>query len=202
MTKKKKDKQKPIKPKVNLQTGMPRPKPINLRGSSETLERAREFPLLGCWVMEGWQDAGLTPLVVARQMPEEEVLYAIFLVDIWCLGVKDALWKSGITTKSFYRQLPRFCSDVPEKCDPSLAYELVYGAIEFARKYEFEPHPDYQKASQILDPPEVYARGQGVKFGRDGKPYFIAGPNDNASAIITKLERTAGPGNFDYIVSF
>jgi hypothetical protein len=202
MAKKKKSKQKPLKPKINLQAGMPRPKPINLRGSLETLEKAREFPLQGCWVMEGWQESGLTPVVVARAVSEGEVIYATFLVDFYCLGVKNVIWKSGVSTKQFYRELPRLCSDAPKKCDAGLAHELIYGAIEFARKYEFEPHRDFQKAQLLLDPPEALPRVHGVEFGKDGKPLFIAGPYDDARGIVDKLTRTAGPGNFDYIVFF
>ena len=100
---------------------MPRPKPIKIPGSVETLERARKFPLLGCWVMEGWRDSGLTPVVVARQ---------------------------------------------------------------------------------VLDPPDAHKTRYQLKFGHEGKPFFIAGPFDNAKAIIAKLERTAGPGNFDYLITF
>jgi hypothetical protein len=200
MTKKMKDKRKPLKPKINLEAGMPRPKPISFRGSFEILEQAAEFPILGCWVMEGWQESGLTPVVVARQASADEIIYGCFLVDYYCLGVKDALWKSGVTLKQFSRELPRLCSDEPQKCDPSLAHELIYGAIEFARQYEFHPHPDFRRAGLVLDPPDAYPRIHRLEFGRDGKPLFVAGLYDDARRIVAKLERTAGPGNFDYIV--
>jgi hypothetical protein len=202
MAKKKKDKQKPLKPKVNLQVGMPRPKPVSFRGSVDTLEKARESPILGCWVMEGWQESGLTPVVVARQHSEEEIIYASFLVDFYCLGIKNAIWKSEITLKQFHRQLPRLCSDAPEKCEPGLAHELIYGAIEFARKYGFDPHTDFQKASLVLDPPDAHPRKYQLKFGIEGKPLFVAGPYDDVRAILAKLEQTAGPGNYDYILNF
>jgi hypothetical protein len=44
------------------------------------------------------------------------------------------------------------------------------------------------------------ARKNKVKFGIDGKPLFVAGPYDNARAIVNQLMRTAGEGNFDYVV--
>ncbi len=88
----------------------------------------------------------------------------------------------------------------PEPCDAGLAHEIMYGAIEFARKYGFEPHHDFAKASLVLDPPEAHPRKHKIKFGKDGKPLFVSGPYDNARAIVAKLERTAGKGNFNYVV--
>ncbi|HCJ33979.1 MAG TPA: helix-turn-helix domain containing protein, partial [Ktedonobacter sp.] len=38
-----------------------------------------------------------------------------------------------------------------------------------------------------------------LTFGKDGKPFFVAGPRDNAARIVKQLEKTAGPGNFDYV---
>jgi hypothetical protein len=84
---KKKGKQKPHKPKVDLMAGMPRPKPISFQGSNQILEKARDYPLLGCWIMEGWQEQGITPVVVARKVTEDRVVYGVFLVDIYCLAV-------------------------------------------------------------------------------------------------------------------
>jgi hypothetical protein len=42
-------------------------------------------------------------------------------------------------------------------------------------------------------------RGE-VTFGKDGKPFFVNGPNDNTRAIVDQLEKTAGTGNYNYLV--
>jgi hypothetical protein len=199
MTGKNKKKNKP-KPKINLMAGMPRPKPIRFHGSTQTLQQAREFPILGCWIMNGWQDQGITPVVVARQQAEDKIVYGVFLVDLYCLGVKNALWKIDISLKQFHRNLPRLCSDMPEPCEISLAHELIYGSIDYAWQYGFEPHLDFGKASLILDLPEAHPRGNKVEFGKDGKPFFVAGPYDNARTIVNQLMRTAGEGKFDYML--
>ena len=198
--KKKKAKQKPRKPKVDLMAGMPRPKPIKFQGATQILEMAHDYPILGCWIMEGWQEQGITPVVVARQQTEDQVAYGVFLVDFYCLGVKDAFWKVEVSLKQFNRNLPQLCSEMPEPCDVSLAHEMIYGAIEYARRYGFEPHPDFKIASLILDPPQTHRGKNKIKFGKDGKPLFVAGPYDNARAIVNQLIQTAGEGNFDYII--
>ena len=61
---KRKNKSRPRPPKVDLMVGMPRPRPISFRGAIQALEQARELPLLGSWIMGGWQDQGITPVVL------------------------------------------------------------------------------------------------------------------------------------------
>ncbi len=200
--KKKKDFSKPRRVKRDPEAGMPRPKPIRLVGPREELEQAREYPFLGSWVMSDWEESGLTPIIVARQAPDGQVFYASILVDTFCLGVKDAFWRTNVPLKRFQEDLPEALHDEAEEIDIDLAHELIYGAVEFASRYGFEPHPDFKLASLLLEPPEMHPPSKNLKFGKDGKPFFIAGPNDNAGQIIARLERTAGPGNFEVMLGF
>ena len=89
--------------------------------------------------------------------------------------------------------------NAPEPCEVSLAHELIYGSIEFARKYGFEPHRDFETASLVLDLPDLQPKKHNLEFGKDGKPFFIAGPYDNVQRIVNTLMRTAGEGNFNYL---
>jgi hypothetical protein len=78
---------------------------------------------------------------------------------------------------------------------------------EYAQRYGFPPHRDFtaQMCDQVLDPPETHARTNHVKFGKKGKPLFIAGPYDDErriKSVINTLMSTAGEGNFDYVVGF
>jgi hypothetical protein len=79
------------------------------------------------------------------------------------------------------------CSGVPEGCEASLAHEIIYGAVDYARLYGFEPHRDFAKASLVLDPPAAHIRIHHIEFGREGKPLFAADPYDNSRAIVNQL---------------
>jgi hypothetical protein len=197
---KKKAKKMPLRPKVDLNAGMPRPKPITWRGPHYFVKHAQEYPIMGCWVMKGWQDSGLTPVIVARQQTPDKVIFGSFLTDLYCLGVKDAYCNGDFSLKRFQGNLPKMCMGEPESCDVDLAHELIYGAIDFARSYGFEPHPDFKLASLVLDLPGDHQQKKNLKFGKDGKPFFVAGPHDNVKAIITKLQRTAGEGNYYFMI--
>ena len=56
--------------------------------------------------------------------------------------------------------------------------------------------------SQTLAPRGELEEPYDLVFGRNGKPFFVAGPYDNAPQILKQLEKTAGPGNYDYLVMF
>ena len=76
---------------------------------------------------------------------------------------------------------------------------MIYASIEYAQQFGFSPEKDFALNQHILEPRGELDEPYNITFGRDGKPFFIAGPYDNVNRIIRQLEKTAGPGNFDYL---
>jgi len=174
-------------------------------GPSNDLQHAREYPLYGCWIMAGWQDAGISPVVVVREQEPGKVLFGVYLVDLYCLGIKDSFIRTDCSLRRFERDLPTLCAGAAEQCSVELAHEVIYGALEYAEKLGFQPSSDFhkQKADMILDLPDVHPRLNHVSFGKDGKPFYISGPNDDdqkISSIIKLLTRTCGEENFHYLI--
>ena len=203
--KNKKDKKPRPQPKPNRQIPNSMIRAMKLLGPRHYLQHAREYPMLGCWIMEGWYEAGITPVVVAREQEPGKVMFAVCMVDLTCLGVKDAYTRTDFSLSKFERSLPELCAGNPEKCSLELAHEVIYGALEYAERYGFQPHPDFKvlMADLVLDPPDAHPRVDNVAFGKDGKPFYISGPYDDERKrefIFNTLMRTAGQGNFDFIM--
>jgi hypothetical protein len=203
--KSKKDKRSRPLPRPNRQIPNSLIRPIQAIGLNPYLQDARNYPLYGCWIMDGWQDTGITPVVVARKQGNDLIMFGVYMVDYYCLGIKDAYTRTDYSHNRFERELPKFCAEAPSSCSVELAHELIYGALEYAEKLGFEPHPDFyqQKADLILDPPDAHPRENQVEFGKDGKPLYISGPYDSeikSKSVVNTLMRTCGPGNFDYEV--
>src|SRR4051812_12775178 len=59
-------------------------------GLTERLSAAARCPVLNCWISETLQTQGLGSVVLSRELPNGQVAVASFLVDRYCLGVKDA----------------------------------------------------------------------------------------------------------------
>ncbi|WP_293148975.1 MULTISPECIES: DNA-binding response regulator [unclassified Microcoleus] len=141
---------------------------------------------------------GLGLVMVTRSKGYNRFVAATYLIDYWCLGVKDAM-------------PPRNCNDsqyknlIENSYSPFVGYEeisleqaqaLVWGAIAYAQKLGFKPHRDFEESKAHLGEPTSEIS---LKFGRDGKPYYIEGPYDDTKKIINTLRNSVGDGNFDYL---
>ncbi len=204
-SKKTKDKKSRPLPKPNRQIPISLVRKSVELGLNPFLQNARTYPLYGCWIMQGWRDEGITPVVVARKQENGRILFGVYMVDLYCLGIKDAFTRTDYSVNQFNRELPKLCAGTPERCSVELAHEVIYGGLEYAEKIGFQPHPDFIRlqADQVLDPPDAHPRVDHVTFGKDGKPLFVSGPYDNAikiRSVINTLTHTCGEGKFDYLI--
>ena len=172
-------------------------------GGLGLIKKANQFPVVECLINSNWynDDSSLNRIVITRQQPDGLLVFGSFMVDMLLLGLKNAHVKINVPASEIPKMLPYIYSDVdPEDCDLALAHQMIYEAIDYAAKYEFKPHKDFKRAQHVLDSRGTHPETHKLAFGKDGKPFFVAGPYDNAKLIVNKLKRTAGEGNFDYIV--
>src|SRR5437879_10215300 len=67
------------------------------------IRRARAFPLLQCWISGEWQkdSPGLVEVLVPRQQPDGDICFGMYLIDKYCLGLKNTLAKAGYSGASY-----------------------------------------------------------------------------------------------------
>jgi hypothetical protein len=91
-----------------------------------------------------------------------------------------------------------------EQISYALAHNIIYSAVAFAEEYGFKPHKDFTSITRfMLDEDTEDVELIEVECGKNDKPFYVCGPYDDrkkAEAIIAQLERTAGKGNYDYIL--
>jgi hypothetical protein len=173
-------------------------------GLAEKLERAAVAPVLDCCVVDGIWEMGIGTVLLSRKLPDGQVAFGNFLVDVQCLGVKDA--DGDIIPQSVYRE--RLLEPMRGRMDlvdvePAYARKLVEGAVAYAAELGFRPHRDYERARPIfgdIDPSECRDE---FEFGQDGKPFFVSGPYDSPEKcrrIVHQLHEHCGPGGYEYIV--
>jgi hypothetical protein len=80
-----------------------------------------------------------------------------------------------------------------------LIARIVREAIAYARSLGFSPHRDYHDAAPLLEGANPDACNLHVPLGKDGMPFFVAGPYDNVGRIMAQLERKVGAGNFHFL---
>lgn len=168
------------------------------------IRQARVFPMLECLISPDWESgaSGLVQIVVARQQPTGEVAFGVYLVDTFCLGLKNTYCNAGFALARYQREVKErvFHGVTPRPCQPELAHQLIYGAIAYAGQFGFKPQKDFELSQYVLAPRGELEEPYALTFGKDGKPFFVAGPYDHVPAILARLEKTAGAGNYDYLV--
>jgi hypothetical protein len=198
----KKKQQKALKRRTERKAAQKTTRSLNvLPLQLQTLRRSSAFPLAGCWAQSGWQQNGLAVVVIARRQPDDLITFGAYLVDYYCLGIKNCYYNVDIPVSRFFSEfLPKMIrGGSPQEISADLAHELIYGSIEYAAQFGFRPHADFKRGQWVLDPPEQHPRTGRVTFGHEGKPFFISGPDDNVDAIMNQLLRRAGPGNYNYL---
>jgi hypothetical protein len=160
------------------------------------------WPLYECLVTKSWQEKGeIVQILVSRRSPSGQIAAGTFLVDLGCLGVKNAF--GSLLSMMEYRQKLRGRVTGRQKmieADLDLVAKIIREAVAYARDLGFKPNADYREASIILGDANPDACDAPIPLGgHDGKPLFVAGPYDNAKLIIAKLTRKLGPDGFHYI---
>jgi len=160
-------------------------------------------PIHECLVPAVLFEQGLGNLVFSRSLPDGRIALSVFLLDMFCLGVKNAFFT--ITTKPQYaeRLSGWSTSERLEAMHPACFRKLVEGGVAYAGELGFNPHADYLVARQIFGDVDAVACPTHFEYGHEGKPFYIAGPHDTATqvqTIVNQLERRLGTGNFDYLV--
>ena len=85
--------------------------------------------------------------------------------------------------------------------DPACLAKIVKGAVEYAQAFGFAPHPDYRHASLILAGIDPSTCTKPFRFGRDGIPYYMQGPNETFAEAMAIGERVHAAGGHFLLTS-
>ena len=151
---------------------------------------------------EGEGVGGFAQILLARE-DGNRITVASYLVDYWCLGVKDVVPPETMGTSS-YQRFRRIATERFEEPFIEIALEqaqsIIYGAVDYARNLGLEPHRDFDRKAELhlgLRPEQLIP----IEFGKDGQPLYFSGPYDDADKIVKTLEANVGKDNFHYVVA-
>ncbi len=166
-------------------------------------QKARTLPIHECWINTGWDEDKLANIIVTRKHTNGNFTIGAYLVDLNCLGIKDAQYFFNISS-SDYRDIldyNRGNFDI-EPAEYTLVHNIVYAGVEYAEDYGFKPHKEFAITQYILEEDTDDIKLMEIECGHNGKPFYIRGPLENevrARQIVAQLEKTAGPGNYNFI---
>jgi len=178
--------------------------------------------LVDCWINAGWstglsitghpewRDPGaddgtgglVTALVARRRRHRRAVTVCVYLVDAYCLGIKNAMGPDNTDDRALRRLIDHVFSGYHQPPVPApieLVRDLVLGAAEYAHRLGFAPHPDFEQTRAHLGP---WTAPSAITFGRDGKPTYVQGPYDHPRHVLRTLRRAVGRNGFHYTIEF
>ena len=92
-------------------------------------------------------------VLVARDRGGSAAGVRFYLVDTWCLGLKDAAGPRSIDRRrlgGFIQQIFSAWDEPAVQVPLELGRQIVYGALVYARELGFEPHADFGRAAGYL----------------------------------------------------
>jgi len=163
--------------------------------------RAAQAPIQHCLLTESVFDVGMGTLVLARGATPHHVALSSFLIDTFCLGIKDVMFES-VDSEVFEMYMDATDAGSPiVSVDPSYARKLLRDLAAWSQSIGFAPHRDFAAVERMFGDVSADASDAVFRFGRDGKPVYIPGPNDTAPIIqrrIEQLQKHLGDDGFGF----
>ena len=166
--------------------------------------RAAAAPIQHCLLTEAVFEVGMGTLILARGATPYHLAFSSFLVDVFCLGIKDVMFQS--VEREFFETFVQ-ATDAGSplvSLDPSDARRLLRDLAAWSQSIGFAPHPEFAAAERIFGDVSADASEAVFPFGRDGKPVYIPGPSESPPLIrrrIEQLQKHLGDDGFSFEIA-
>lgn len=164
------------------------------------MRRAAGPPIQHCLLTESLFEGGIGTLVLARGPTPHHVALGTFLLDAFCLGIKDVMFRS-VDAEEFAAFVETMGAAAPlAPVDPSYARKLLRDLAAWSQSIGFAPHRDFTVLEQMFGDVDAGACNVAFRFGRDGKPCYLPGPTESSTLIrrrVEQLRKVFGDDGFD-----
>ena len=150
--------------------------------------RAAQAPIQHCFLSESLFSVGMGTLVLARGATSLYTAFGGFLIDVFCLGIKD------VTFESVEREVFDFYMEATEagspmiSVDPSYGRKLLRDLAAWSQSIGIAPHRNFAAVERIFGDVSADASDAVFQFGSDGKPFYIPGPSESASLVQRRIQ--------------
>lgn len=162
---------------------------------------AANAPIYQCFVPEDLFESGRGQTMISRKLPNGNIATGMFLLDVFCLGIKDAFGK--ILSQQEYVEVIEQMeqSQSLRLVEPSYFRKLVEGTEAYAKSIGFKASLGYAKTRKIFGNISIKECQEEFVFGKDGKPLYVNGPYDGQTKIqqiLDTLTKTLGSDGFAF----
>lgn len=159
-------------------------------------QKARKLPIGKCYMSKGIQDCGEGEFIVTRMHTNGKISFATYLVDIYCLGVKDSRYYLRNDADYFYEKISAYPLT---ECSYEELHNWIYGAIEFAEEGGISPDISFNLTQYMLEEDTEDIPLIEYEYGKNGQHYLICDRISEANHYLPILKEHLGD-NFTYII--
>ena len=171
-------------------------------------QKSRNLPIIDCYINRDWEESRLCNIVIYRQHASGNVTFCIYFVDLNCLGVTESSYQFNMPYESIEEMLNKSTElgIFLMKTTYELVHNIIYAGIEFAEDFGFEPCREYKLTTKyfLAEDTNAIPLVTIACGGKDGKPVYINTGFESTirqNQILAQLEKTAGAGNYNVILS-
>ena len=162
--------------------------------------RARNLKIGKCYISKHWEKSREGNILITREHTNGNFTIGLFLVDLGVFGVKDVAYEFNMSKPEFLVLFDKIQSDdEPMEIDYEFAHNIIYGSVEYANDYGFNPHKDFATGKYILKEDNEKVPYIEVEFGQGGLPTIFCSEDDQLTKEISHLDKVAGVGNYQVI---
>ena len=161
-------------------------------------QRARLLEIGTCYVSEDMTSYGEGYVAVTRKHTGGRTSIAVYLIDTFCLGVKDSYFRLRLEEDELEELLDR--APAIRECSYEEAHNWVYGAISWAEEAGIDPHKSFNVTQYMLEEDTDDIPLIEYDFGYKGKHLLVADSTAEVNRYLPLLEKNLGEGNYDYTI--
>ena len=162
---------------------------------ARSISFAAKLPIAHCMVTKDLFDTGIGEVIIARLLPNGKLGCAVILIDMYCLGAKDAFYRELSRSELLQHTQGKRETGAFIEVDPPFARKLVNDAATYAAGLGLSAHKDYNTVEKIFGSVDAHECDKIFEFGHNGKPLYIPGPLDTPDriAVVVKILKGHAP---------
>lgn len=155
--------------------------------------KARSLEIGKCYMTDTIFGQGEGHVIVTRNHTGGKVSMACYLVDTYCVGVKDSFYRLRMEPDEYQEFIDRYGEGFGlHECSYNEAHNLIYGAIAFAEEGGIEPDESFALTKYMLEEDTDGIPLIEYEYGKDGQHFLVAMNNLEASKYLPKLRKALG----------
>ena len=127
-------------------------------------------------------------VIVTRKHTGGKISLAVYLVDIWCVGVKDTFYRLRLEDYEFEDMIGTYQIGLRECCYDE-AHNWIYGAIAFAEEAGIKPDKSFNITQYMLEEDDDNIPLIEYEYGKNGKHTLVTHSRLEASRYLPLLEK-------------